>query len=210
VSTSVRSLRFRQFFEHYGAQQHSIAFDQRQVRGDNDLSGAEQLPNRSRRRLIQEPREDGTRLGIEIHRGPRSSSSNCAALRRRLRRGSGNAGYKFGSPAVPKVTSPRLASSCNPAGTEGFVCPCPGGNNSATTSPRSVTSTLSPKRTLRRYSLSRFFNSRTPTDFMRSNVATRSYICQESALLQNSDEPENELTVTDRPLCGPWRQSGNG
>jgi hypothetical protein len=80
VSTPVRSLGFRQLFEHYGAQQHSIAFDQRQVRGDNDLRGAEQLPNRSRRRFIQEPREDGTGLGIEIHRYPRSSSSKCSLM----------------------------------------------------------------------------------------------------------------------------------
>lgn len=46
--------------------------------------------------------------------------------------------------------------------------PGPGGVSSATTSPRSVTSTPSPARTWRRYSLSRFFSSRTPTVFMRS------------------------------------------
>jgi hypothetical protein len=41
-----------------------------------------------------------------------------------------------------------------------------GGRNSATASPRSVTSTRSPFRTWRRYSLRRFLSSRMPTTRM--------------------------------------------
>src|SRR2546430_6122845 len=56
-----------------------------------------------------------------------------------------------------------LASAISPEGTPLSSSPCPGGRSSATTSPRSVTSTPSPDRTSRTYSLKRFFSSRSPT-----------------------------------------------
>ncbi len=176
VRPPVRGLGCRQFFQRQRTQQHSVAFNECQVRGERDFSGAQESPNLRRSRLVQEPCKNGARLGIEIHRGPRSSSSNCAALCRGSRRERGNAGYTSALTEVPNVARPRFTSARNPAGTDVSVCPCPGGNSSATTSPRSVTSTLSPKRTRRRYSLSRFFRSRTPTVIIGNNVAPSGYI----------------------------------
>jgi hypothetical protein len=58
MSVAVCGLCFRQFFERYRAQEHPVAFNQRQIRADSDLRGAKEAPNGGRRRLVQEPRED--------------------------------------------------------------------------------------------------------------------------------------------------------
>ncbi len=121
--------------------------------------------------FVEKPGHDGAGLGVQVHLEPRSSSRSCAALCLPgcLR---GNALYRPASPGEPSVARPRLAKARSPAGTDASICPCPGGENSATTSPRSVTSTLSPARTSRRYSLRRFLSSRMPTVFTDGNVAT--------------------------------------
>lgn len=59
--------------------------------------------------------------------------------------------------------------------TDVSVAPCPGGVSSATTWPRSVTSTRSPALACRMYLLNRFSSSRTPTVFMDGNVAPCSH-----------------------------------
>ncbi len=60
VSMSIRSLRFGQILDCHRTQQDPVTFNQRQIRGDRDLRGAEEAPNRGRRRFVQQPREDST------------------------------------------------------------------------------------------------------------------------------------------------------
>src|SRR6185437_13901433 len=67
----------------------------------------------------------------------------------------------------------------------------PGGTSSATTSPRSVTSTGSPERTSRTNSLSRFFNSRNI-----HNVTACSYIIKVGYLPNKLDFPEVRRKTT--------------
>ena len=143
---------------------YSVTLDQREIRSDDQVRGRKRLPHSKPSCLIEQPCEHCTRLGVETHRLPRSSSRSCAAVRfrRRLR---GRGGYVPSSPGWPSETRPRRANATRPAGTEVSTDLRPGDVSSATTSPRSVTRTLSPDRTSRRYSLSRFFSSRTPTVF---------------------------------------------
>jgi hypothetical protein len=81
------------------------------------------------------------------------------------------------SPGFPSVSIPRLASARTPIGTDVSAVPCPGGDSSPMTSPRSVIRRCSPRRTSRRCSLERFFKSLIPTVFtakMQPLVATLS------------------------------------
>jgi hypothetical protein len=45
VSSPISSLRFRQLTEHDGAQEHTVALDQRQVGRDDRLGGRQDLSN---------------------------------------------------------------------------------------------------------------------------------------------------------------------
>jgi len=171
LRAAVCSLRLRQFAQMDRSDQYSIALNESQIGCNDNLCIGQQLTNNRGGLFIQEPRENGARLRIQVHRGPRSSSSNCAALRR-PRRERGIALYSKSSPGLPSVASPRFANASRADGTPESTAPCLGGENSATTSPRSVTRTLSPRRTSRRYSLSRFLSSLTPTVFINYNVAS--------------------------------------
>jgi len=171
VSSPVCCFYFRQFPQGRCANEDPVAFNQSQIRSENDLGSRQRFPHASSRFFIQKPGKDCTGLCIQIHWEPRSSPRSWAAVRlpRRLR---GNALYTAASPDAPSVAIPRLAKASSPAGTESSTCLCPGGETSAITSPRSVTSKLSPERTVRIYSLKRSLSSRIPTVFMRYNVAT--------------------------------------
>jgi hypothetical protein len=165
VCAPIRCFSLRQLTKRGGPQQHAIALDEGQVGRDNGLGGRHQPANAGACRFVEEPRQDGAGLGVQGHLAPRSSSSSCAAVAVRLRF-RGSAGYRLASPRSPSVARPRLARTRSAGGRSASAVPRPGGASSATTSPRSVTSTLSPERTWRMYSLSRFFNSRMPTVFM--------------------------------------------
>jgi hypothetical protein len=54
--------------------QHSFTLDKCQVRCDYQWVRRQQVANGLARFLIEEPCEDGTRLCIQAHRDPRSSS----------------------------------------------------------------------------------------------------------------------------------------
>ena len=164
VRAPVGRLGLRHFSQDGGAPQDPVALDQCQIRGDDGVRAREDLSHVGTGDFVQEPRQNGTGLGIDAHRDPRSSSrsSDAVSFRRRRR---GKRGYSARSPGAPSVASPRLARTASAAGTSASSPRCPGGASSATTSPRSVTKTRSPARTSLRYSLRRFFSSRTPTLF---------------------------------------------
>jgi hypothetical protein len=171
VCASIRRIRLSQFTKCGRSNDYAITLDKGQIRGDDNLRSGKRSTHNWRRVFIQEPTEDCARFGVQVHRWPRSSSRSSAALRR-PRRARVSATYKLASPGEPRVTRPLLASPSRAAGTDASASPRPGGESSAITSPRSVTSTLSPERTWRRYSLNRFFSSRMPTVFMNHNVAS--------------------------------------
>ena len=78
---------------------------------------------------------------------------------------------RFGK--LARVTSPRSASESKSPSIESAAPSClRAGRSSATTSPRSVTSMVSPLRTSRRYSDNLDFSCLTPTDFIVLTVAT--------------------------------------
>ena len=58
----------------------TVTFDERQVRRRDIVGVAERDLNDFTPGLVQEPREDGARLGIEVQRSPRSSSSSRLAV----------------------------------------------------------------------------------------------------------------------------------
>ena len=81
---------------------------------------------------------------------------------------------RFGK--LARVTSPRSASeSRSPSSESGALACLRAGRSSATTSSRSVTKTVSPLRTSRRYSDNLDFSCLTPTDFIVFMVATGGY-----------------------------------
>ena len=81
---------------------------------------------------------------------------------------------RFGK--LARVTSPRSASESKSPSIESAAPGClRAGRSSATTSPRSVTSMVSPLRTSRRYSDNLDFSCLTPTDFIVLTVATGGY-----------------------------------
>jgi len=110
VRSTVGGLRLRQFSKGQRPQQYAITLDQRQVGGDDDLGPAKQLAHRGCSWLVKEPCQHRARLGIEIHRVPRSSSSNWATLRRRSPCLRSSAGYRSVPVGAPRVSRPRLAS----------------------------------------------------------------------------------------------------
>src|SRR5215469_11043853 len=150
--------------KHNRTDQHAITLNQRQIGGRHQLRTAEYLADAWSVLLSKQPCQHRARLRVDVHRPPRSSSRSEAA-RRRLRSGE-SFGYRAASFDAPSVNCPLLASATSAEGRLGSSTRGPGGSSSATTSPRSVTSTPSPDRTSRTYSLRRFFSSRRPTLFM--------------------------------------------
>lgn len=78
-----------------------------------------------------------------------------------------------------KRTFPAIASRASASSSETVGAPTTGGGAScATTRPRSVTSTVSPSATTRRYSLNLFLSSRTPAALIGPNVAPSATSCK--------------------------------
>ena len=146
VRAPVGRLGLRHFSQDGCAPQDPVALDQCQIRGDDRVRAREDLSNVRTGYFVQEPRQNGTGLGIDAHRDPRSSSRSSDAVSFRRPRRS-KRGYSARSPGAPRVASPRLARTASAAGTSASSPRCPGGASSATTSPRSVTKTRSPART---------------------------------------------------------------
>src|SRR5437879_2188096 len=146
------------------ANQHAITLEEGKIGSCHQCRAAEHFEYAMTGLVSQKPGEHGAGLRINVQRAPRSSSRSSVA-RCRFSKGA-SSGYKAPAFAPPRVTSPFLANTTSPEGVPRLSFPGPGGTSSATTSPRSVTKTLSPDRTSRTYSLKRFFNSRRPTLFM--------------------------------------------
>src|SRR3989442_6309683 len=164
MRTPIGGSRFIDLSEHDSTDQPAIALDERQIGGRHQLRPTEYLAYALAIRFSQQPCQYRAGFRVDVHTPPRSSSRSAAA-RRRLRSGE-SFGYTAASFGAPSVSCPRLASATSSEDTLPASTRCPGGINSATTSPRSVTSTPSPDRTSRMYSLKRFFNSRRPTLFI--------------------------------------------
>jgi hypothetical protein len=110
VRSTVGGFGLCQFLERHRSQHYAITLGQGQVGSDDDLALAKQAAHCGCGRLVKEPCQHRTRLRVEIHRGPRSSSSNWATLRRRSPCLRSSAGYKFVPAGAPRVRSPRLTS----------------------------------------------------------------------------------------------------
>src|SRR5579875_715905 len=99
------------------------------------------------------------------HRSPRTSLSRASAAPAAIPSPFAfHFHWRFGS--LARVISPRSASESRRPSSEFAAAHCRrAGRSSATTSSRSVTKTVSPPRTSRRYSESFAFSCLTPTDF---------------------------------------------
>src|SRR3974390_1346379 len=166
VRPAVGGRSFIDFSERNRTDQHAITLYEYEIGGQYKLGTTEHFADAAAGRFPEQPRQHRAGLRIDVHRVPRSSSRSTAA-RCRFRIGE-SFGYNVASFDAPSVSCPLLASAISPEGTPLSSSPCPGGRSSATTSPRSVTSTPSPDRTSRTYSLRRFFSSRSPTLFIIS------------------------------------------
>ena len=143
---------------------YAIRFDQHEVGREHEFRAPERLPDAAASHFTEQPRQDSARFSINVQWVPRSSSRSRVVRCRFSSRE--RFGYSVGSFGAPRVSCPLLASPMRPDGRPRSSGRCPGGTSSATTSPRSVTNTVSPDRTSRMYSLRRFFNSRSPTLFI--------------------------------------------
>lgn len=92
VRSTVCGFGFRQLLDHHRAEQQPITLDQGQVRRDNDFGFAKQPAHCGCSGFVEEPSQHRTRLRVEIHRVPRSSSSNWATILRRSPRLRGSEG----------------------------------------------------------------------------------------------------------------------
>jgi len=101
----------------------------------------------------------------------------------RMRSRSNITGFRGGGPPdgmLGGVIQPCRTASASTASANIGLRLFWGGDNSATTRSRSVTSTVSPCSASRTYSLSLFFSTFRPTALIKSNVASGSYLCQVS------------------------------
>jgi len=76
VGAAIGHLGFSQLSERGGPMENPIAFDERKVGRHNYRRGGQRLPHEGAGIFVEEPGEHGTRLGVDTHRSPRSSSSN--------------------------------------------------------------------------------------------------------------------------------------
>jgi hypothetical protein len=114
--------------------------------------------------------------GIEVNqRSLRSCSSSFCSLRKEV---TGLRGRGVDAASAGGVIHPLRTASDSKASARTGLLVLSGGTISATTRSRSVTSTVSPRSARRTYSLSLFFRTFRPTAFMRTNVASCSYLCQ--------------------------------
>ena len=150
-----------------------VALNQGQVGSQNELCRREPLPGIVAAPVVEQPSQNGARFGVQVQRSPRSSSSRRRAVPGG--KGEGREGYRSERLGAPSRTFPTRARRSN-SGYAAVWKALEGWRSSATGSPRSVTRIASPRRTMRRYSLRRFFSSRTPTETMVKNVASHSYI----------------------------------
>jgi hypothetical protein len=79
---AIRRFRFRQLAERGCAPEHTVTLDEREVGGHDGIGARQEPANLGSRVFIQEPGKDGTRLPVDVHREPRSSSRSWAALAR--------------------------------------------------------------------------------------------------------------------------------
>lgn len=73
-SPDVGGAGFRQPVRGLRSDHHAVAFDEGEIGRDNQISSGQGLPDSHPRRLAEQPRENGTGLGIQPHPPPRSSS----------------------------------------------------------------------------------------------------------------------------------------
>ena len=69
---------FVQFVEEHRSNQHAVTLNQREIGGDDELRVRERVGRQLASVLLQQPRQDGARLHVELHRVPRSSSNKRA------------------------------------------------------------------------------------------------------------------------------------
>ena len=136
-AASRRSGSLAELTEGRCANEHAIAFDERDVRRQYKLGTLECLAYPRTTRLPEKPRQHRARFGIQSHDRPRSSSSSSAT--RPGRSAGASSGYTvvFDLREGASVTTPRRASTARASGTAPRVTgDSPGGDSSATTSPR--------------------------------------------------------------------------
>lgn len=76
VGATIGHLGFSQLSERGSPMENTIAFDERQVGSHYQGRVGQRLPYEGARIFVEEPGEHCTRLGVDTHRSPRSSSSN--------------------------------------------------------------------------------------------------------------------------------------
>ncbi len=143
----------------------SVALDESQVGSRDRRRRLQGLDRRAPGSFFEEPAEERTRLHVERHRSPRTSSSRSATMPSGRRSSAGGL-VQVAGPGAPRRTTPARASWRRASsGSRPWAL---WGTRSTTGVPRFVTVTRSPAWARRTNSLRRLLRVRIPTDGMSS------------------------------------------